>query len=430
MKKIIVFFVISLFIGTAIVPVTGELNKLKSKTVLLEKDNEFGFRDIVFDLIMNLLMKIGHFPSLSACIINDDAIIWSKGYGFYDLENSKRTTTDTIYMIASISKTITSTALMQLYEQGFFDLDDDVNDYLPFSLRNPSFPDDSITFRMLLSHQSSLAEDPLEFYQYSYTFGEDSPVALYPFLETYLVPGGSNYSSDVWSTDPPGERFHYANIGFALIGYLVEQISGKPFDQYCKDNIFLPLKMYNTSYRLSDIDIEQLAIPYDFNNGEYIEFEHYGYIDYPAGSVRTSISELSHFLIAHMNGGVYKNVLLLDEDTVNLMHTIHYSNSNYGLGWGIVNSSDGDKFIGHEGGDFGVITSMYIRISDNVSVIIFVNVSPWTMNTRIWYLMRNILFLKANSIINMRKNLNFGKNIFSVLSHMENNYFAKLYISR
>jgi CubicO group peptidase (beta-lactamase class C family) len=392
MKKIIVFFVISLFIGTAIVPVTGELNKLKSKTVLLEKDNEFGFRDIVFDLIMNLLMKIGHFPSLSACIINDDAIIWSKGYGF--------------------------------------DLDDDVNDYLPFSLRNPSFPDDSITFRMLLSHQSSLAEDPLEFYQLSYTFGEDSPVALYPFLETYLVPGGSNYSSDVWSTDPPGERFHYANIGFALIGYLVEQISGKPFDQYCKDNIFLPLKMYNTSYRLSDIDIEQLAIPYDFNNGEYIEFEHYGYIDYPAGSVRTSISELSHFLIAHMNGGVYKNVLLLDEDTVNLMHTIHYSNSNYGLGWGIVNSSDGDKFIGHEGGDFGVITSMYIRISDNVSVIIFVNVSPWTMNTRIWYLMRNILFLKANSIINMRKNLNFGKNIFSVLSHMENNYFAKLYISR
>ena len=403
LSKYLTITIVFLFIRTSFVSISASLISDNQKKSITINGQSNVFEENFFDIKMSLLMKIAKLPSFSACIIKNNQVIWSKGYGYYDLKNQKEPTPDTIYLIASITKTIVGTALMQLYEQGFFDLDDDVNDYLPFSLRNPSFPDDSITFKMLLSHQSSLAEDPLEFYQYSYTFGEDSPVELYPFLETYLVPGGSNYTSDVWSSDPPGERFHYANIGFALIGFLVEQISGKPFDQYCKDNIFLPLKMYNTSYRLSDIDIEQLAIPYDFNNGEYIEHEHYGYIDYPAGTVRTSISELSHFLIAHMNGGVYKNVHLLDEDTVNLMHTIHYSNSNYGLGWGIVNSSDDDKLIGHQGGDFGVITSMYIRVSDNVSIMIFVNVSPWTMNTRIWYLMRNILFLKANSIIDTSK---------------------------
>jgi len=292
---------------------------------------------------------------------------------------------------------------MQLYEQGFFDLDDDINDHLSFSLRNPNYPDIPITFRMLLSHQSSLAEDPLEFYQYSYTFGGDSPVPLYSFLETYLVPGGSNYTSEVWSNDSPGETFHYANIGFALVGFLVEQISGIPFDQYCIENIFLPLKMYNTSYRLSDINIENLAVPYDFSNGNYIKNEQYGYIDYPAGTVRTSISELSNFLIAHMNKGMYHDVRLLNEKTANLMHSVQYPNSHYGLGWGIVTSSKGYKYIGHEGGDLGIVTSMYIRESDNIAVIIFVNVSPWTMNAGIWYLMQDILFMKANSIFDMSK---------------------------
>ena len=379
----------------------GESDWSESLSISMTKNRIVGnHRSLgLFDWFLTFLMKIGHFPSLTAAILKDDELIWSDGYGFYDIEKEKFATEDTIYNIASISKTITSTALMQLCEQGLFDLDDDVNEYLPFSLRNPHFPDIPITFRTLLSHQSSLAEDPIEYYQYSYTFGGDSPVSLYPFLETYLVPGGNNYTAEVWSSDMPGDSFHYANIGFALIGFLVEQISGKPFDHYCIEHIFLPLNMDNTSYRLSNIDSDHLAIPYDFSDGEYIKNEQYGYIDYPAGTVRTSVSELSHFLIAHMNKGIYQDVRLLNEETVNLMHSVHYPNSHYGLGWGIVTSSRGYKYIGHEGGDIGIVTSMYIRESDNTAVIIFVNVSPWTMNAGIWYLMKDILFLKATSML-------------------------------
>ena len=157
--------------------------------------------------------------------------------------------------------------------------------------------------------------------------------------------------------------------------------------------------MINTSYRLSDIDNENLAIPYDFSNGDYIKYDQYGYIDYPAGSVRTSISELTHFLIAYMNKGFYNKTPLIDEVTINLMHSVQYPNSNYGLGWGIVNPLNNNEYIGHQGGDLGIVTSMYIRKTDNVAVIIFVNVSPWTMNAGIWYLMQDILFLKAKYYI-------------------------------
>ena len=114
----------------------------------LEKQN--------FDKKIQLLMKLAHMPSLSTCVIKNESVVWSKTYGYYDLKNKKLATQNTIYMVASISKMFTAIAIMQLWEQGLFDLDDDVNDYLPFELRNPHYPDVPITFRMLLAHQSSL----------------------------------------------------------------------------------------------------------------------------------------------------------------------------------------------------------------------------------------------------------------------------------
>lgn len=350
-----------------------------------------------FDLLMETLMKIIHTPSLSACIIKEDDVVWAKGYGWYDIENRKPSSENTLYMIASISKTITATALMQLYEERMFGLDDDVNDYLPFPLRNPHYPDEPITFRMLLSHRSSLAEDPPEFYQY---FPGDCPIPIYPWLETYLVPGGENYTSEIWSDDRPGDAFHYANVGFGVIGYLVERLSGIPFDQYCREHIFIPLGMFNTSFRLADVDVDNLAIPYRFSFGRYIPYEHFGYIDYPAGSVRTSVSELSRFAIAHMHGGVYNGIRILDDETVEMMHAVHYPGNPYGLGWVVWNASNGDRFIGHTGGDRGVTTSLSIRLSDNVAVMYFINASPHgLLGVLAWKLVENMLLWKADHMM-------------------------------
>jgi CubicO group peptidase (beta-lactamase class C family) len=343
------------------------------------------------DLMIQLLMRISKVPSLSACLIRNNTIIWSKGYGLYDIEHKKTATDKTLYNIASISKTVTATAILQLYEKSLIDLDDDIDNYLPFSVRHPQYPDIPITFKMLLSHQSGLSEDPENFYKY---FPPDRcHIPLYPWIETYLNPQGNNYTSKIWSDDAPGETFHYANIGFALIGYLVEAITGQSFHQYCKDNIFIPLKMHNTSYILSDINLSNLAIPYQFRFIRYIPYGHYCYIGYPCGSIQTSVTELSHFIIAHMNQGKYEEYQLLNATTIQLMHTVQYPDGDYGLGWVIWNNTDNEHFYGHTGGDYGVSTSVTVRVSDNTSVIYFANGEPLRpIQIKAWGLIENILF--------------------------------------
>jgi CubicO group peptidase (beta-lactamase class C family) len=194
----LVIFIASLFIGSSLISVSARItfeNQIKSD-ISSEKFNEL--KNTFFDLKISLFMKMAKFPSISACIIKDDDDIWSKGYGYYDLKNQKESTPYTIYLIASVTKTIVGTALMQLWEQDLFDLDEDVNNYLPFDLRNPNFPEEPITFRMLLSHTSSLNTNTRNEY-YWMNFSGDPPFSFFPepYLEEFLKPGGKYYHEDV-----------------------------------------------------------------------------------------------------------------------------------------------------------------------------------------------------------------------------------------
>ena len=108
------------------------------------------------DSFIETEMTARNIPGLSTCLIHEDAILWRRSYGFADLENEIPMTADHILNIASISKTFTMLAVMQQVEAGLIALDADVNDYLPFSLQHPRFPDQPITSRMLLQHRSAL----------------------------------------------------------------------------------------------------------------------------------------------------------------------------------------------------------------------------------------------------------------------------------
>ena len=406
MKKISIFMILTLFIGIIVCPIAVSYND--DNIVYNNPENDWLLNEKFFNRYITFLMKFAHKPSLTACIIIENSSVWSNGYGLYDIENNKFATPDTLYLTASISKTVTATALMQLYDQGLFGLDDDVNNFLPFSLRNPNFPDIPITFRMLLSHRSSLSSDNTDRFCGSILPGDpDIPSYPYPWLEEYLTPDGIAYHSSVWSNSPPGKNYYYANIGFSIIGYLVELISGKNFNEYCKDNIFIPLEMYNTSFRLKDLNVSKIAVPYIYNKGEYIANPHYGMILlYPAGSMRTSVEELSHFLIAHMNKGVYKNVRILNESTVELMHTrqypMHARGEGYGLGWYITEKLLRKKEIGHSGGWPGVSTQMIYRPDDKTAIIMLTNSNNSEKSsgpiTRITFkLIINAFFKTANS---------------------------------
>jgi len=406
-NKIIALSIIALFIGVIISPLSEGFIKNDKYTQIFEK--KF-LNDNFFNRYITLIMKFAHKPSVSCCIIINDTVAWSNSYGFYDIKSNKLATTDTLYLTASVSKTVTATALMQLYENGLFNLDDDVNNYLPFSLRNPNHPEIPITFRMLLSHRSSLADDNLFWLCLSYIPGDpDIPDYPYPWLKEYLTPNGSAYSPTIWSDSQPGDKLLYANIGYSLIGYLVELLSGQSFDQYCKDHIFTPLEMYNTSFRLKDVDISNLAVPYDFKNRKYLPHPHYGmYVIYPSACMRTSVEEYSHFVIAHMNGGKYKDVKILNETTIELMHTSYYPQGknkwNYGLGWILDNTICGKEKIGHSGGWPGVQTLVSMRPYKDIAIIIFTNCFDSELKSTLLEKIslkqiRNALLIRANNLL-------------------------------
>ena len=235
MKKIIVIFIVTLLILT-VLPVLGNVKEDTSKQYLMNNIDEY-----ILDFMDNR-----DIPGLSAGIVKSDEIVWNNAYGYANIEENIKVENTTLFHTASISKTITGTALMQLYEQDYFELNDPINDYLPFQVDNPNY-DTDITFQMLVTHTSTIRDN----WDYMPSYEGDSPLSLGYYLEEYLTPGGEFYnSSRNFYNKEPGKGFNYCNVATALVGYLVEIISGMPFDEYCQMHIFDPLDMYETSWFL------------------------------------------------------------------------------------------------------------------------------------------------------------------------------------
>ena len=320
-----------------------------------------------FDGEIQKEMTQNQIPSLSACVIKDARIVWQKHYGNSAVSNSTPDS-ESIYPIASVSKTIIVTAVMLLYEQGLINLDADINDYLPFSLRNPNYPDQIITIRHLLTHTSGLAR-PVDDYEvpgfYDY-HPYDSAPPLNEWIPEYVLPNGNHYVNAVWKNTVPGERELYSNIGTAILGYIVEIVSGTDFNSYCRQNIFEPLEMHSTSYAYSDLDMDKVVNIY---LGNYQRIEYYRQLHFPAESFKTTIEDYSHLLIAYMNMGIYNGTRILQESTIIQILQVNNPASGVCLIW---NKSLGDWY-GHSGGEPGVGSQVEFHPENKVSLMIFSN---------------------------------------------------------
>ena len=204
-------------------------------------------------------MSAAMVPGMAVGIVKNGELAWSRGFGLADVESETPMNDDTLINVASISKTVVNAAILQLSELGSLDLDADVNTYVPFDLRNPAHPDVPITVRQLLSHRSSIRDG--EILGDTYACG-DPAVSLADWIEGYFITGGSYHNPDrtFWD-DAPGERYRYSNLGYGLLGYLVEQITGEPFPAYTRREIFDPLGMSEAAWHLADIDITRHAVP-------------------------------------------------------------------------------------------------------------------------------------------------------------------------
>jgi CubicO group peptidase (beta-lactamase class C family) len=147
------------------------------------------------DKFLTKKMKKSGRIGMQAAYISGGELTWVGSYGIKTFQTEDKVNDSTLFMTASISKPVTALALMKLYDQGKLALDEDINTYLPFDVRNPNFPDDKITFRMLLSHVASI-RDNWDMLEKGYTIdqGGDSQMSLEDFLKSYLLEGGEYYN--------------------------------------------------------------------------------------------------------------------------------------------------------------------------------------------------------------------------------------------
>lgn len=340
-------------------------------------------------------MAIAHTPGLSVAVTKKDGTVWTKGYGWANQEANLAVDPDTVFMLASVSKTLTCAGVMKLVEQGKLDLDKDVGEYLPFPVRNPHYPKDPISTRMLLTHTSSIGgtTDGIFSDDRRYAVKGDSQIPLGDFLKGYLTVGGTYYvEGGSWLSTPPLGEWRYANMGVALAGYIAEVVSGIPFGDWVKEQICTPLGMDQSGFHLSDITTSNIAMPYSYlpnafdpSKNPYVPVGQYGYPYYPAGSFRTSVAHLARWLQAFANFGELNGTRVLERSTVQEIRKVQYPKLApwQGLCWFYAGRQNVSYpvglepkpyvFLGHGGGDTGVTTSMFLRTSDGVGVTMLAN---------------------------------------------------------
>jgi CubicO group peptidase (beta-lactamase class C family) len=331
-------------------------------SILVIQSSEAAGTEIVsssIDTEIERMVIEGNIPSFHACVVYQNDNNWVRGFG-------NETNPDTVFLIGSIQKMFVAVSILQLHEDGLIDIDGDVNDHIPFDIRHPNYPDTEITIRMLLSHRSGLDSTLLPEFCYDWQgvyypdYRQDYHpsmigITLGEYLQECLVAEGQYYSSNNWDFEP-GTRYGYSNTGFKILMYLLETVSSQTIGEYMQENIFTPLRLNNTGFDASDFEGHH-AIPHARNNGSNVELPIWN----GEYMMRSTASDMGHFLIALMNEGEFDDYHLLEPDTVEMMLSNTYSNEitfdvrkelrwkGYGLGMDIFSHG----LFGHGGSSIG-----------------------------------------------------------------------------
>ncbi len=314
----------------------------------VNKKNIEAFSDEFFSEYMNK----NHIPGAAVSVVQNGKVIFKKGYGYSNIE--KKTPVDpdkTVFYICSTGKTFTGTAVMQLYERNKLNLKDNVEKYIKsFKLKN-SFSK-PVTFDNLLTHTSGL-DAGSDIGGGSRT--RDSALSYEEFMKL----------KNTRVLKEPDLNTRYSNFGFNLLGFLVQKISGMPYEEYLKKNILEPLDMKNSS--IGDLP-DSAATPYAYVGKKYKALDTKIYS--PAagdGCVNATASDMCNFMIAHLQNGEYQGKRILKEETAKFMHEQHYTSNPKmpGMAYAFIEDyRNGQKAIKHEGGYAGGFTTTMYMIPD------------------------------------------------------------------
>jgi CubicO group peptidase (beta-lactamase class C family) len=263
------------------------------------------------DPILSSGMARWHIPGAVFLLVKDSRVFFAKGYGYSDLAKAAAVDPDkTVFRVGSVSKLFTATAVLQLAERGQVDLHTDVNRYLKTFQVDENFPA-PVTLANLLTHTGGFDDRAIG-------IAARSPGGQMPLGE-YLA------HSMPPRVRPPGEMYNYSSHGMALAGYIVETVSGQPFADYVEKNILGPLEMRRSSFLLTGVPPGEIARGYAKLNGTVTSVPYDFFNIGPAVGLNSTASDMAHFMIANLEGGVFDGHRLLSEQTLAEMHREQYT---------------------------------------------------------------------------------------------------------
>ncbi len=318
------------------------------------------------------MMSQSEVVGLAVAVVKNNKVVYNHSFGWKNLETKEPLTNENIFRIASISKSFSATAVMQLVEDKKLSLDDDIGDLVGFKVRNPLFPEKVITLRMVLSHTSSINDS-----QGYFTLDAINPAKNPDWAKCY---------SD-WE---PGTKYRYCNLNYNMTGTIIEKISGERFDQYVKRHILDPLKLYG-GYWIASLDSTRFASIYEYK-GDTKQFDHMpaayaprteeianyvmGYstpIFSPTGGMKISANDLAEYMIMHMKQGKHKGKRIMSKKSAREMQT-SLSPEGYGLAIGTTERLvPGEKLKGHTGSAYGLYSAMYFHPKDKWGIVVISN---------------------------------------------------------
>ena len=298
-------------------------------------------------------------------LMQGDSVLHLNGYGVADIASNTPVNCNTsMFGVAYVSKTFVATAIMQLVEDGKIALDRDVNNYLTSFQLEYNF-NDSITVRHLLTHTAGLEDRNIG----TAVHNEEDVIPLAHFLKTRMAQ----------QIRPAGVAVTYSNHGYALLGLIVEEVSGLPFHAYIKQRILNPLEMNSSGFKRQDELKENYVTSYLQKGEQLMPYPPNFQLYYPAASLSTTASDMGHYLSMFLNNGHFKGNQVLDSTTVVQMHETafkHYEKSEIGKLLGFAESRwNGVRLVKHDGGLQGFASELTLVPEKNIGFFLCVNSS-------------------------------------------------------
>jgi CubicO group peptidase (beta-lactamase class C family)/D-alanyl-D-alanine dipeptidase len=298
-------------------------------------------------------------PALSIALVDDQAIVWSKGYGYSRPKTKTPATSDTVYRVGSVSKLFTDLAIMQLVEQGKLDLDAPVTKYLPdFKPKNPF--DKPITLRQLMTHRSGLVRE--------------SPVGHYfdPTEPTLAETVASLNKTEL--VYKPETKTKYSNAAIATVGYVLEVTQKEAFPKYLQRTLLKPMHLDRSGFEPTPALSKDLADATMWTyQGREFDAPTFQLGMAPAGSLYTTVNDLGKFLSILLAAGRGPDGQVLKAETLEQMWTPQFAKPDEKAGFGLgfmVSEFEGRKRIGHGGAVYGFATDLSALPGDKLGVVV------------------------------------------------------------